>query len=209
MPGGFLPGILTATGSRRSKGNRTMSKKPKGFLGWLRRRTDDPEAAELAEFLEGLDTDNDTDKEPTTVDFTKSPEWLALQKKIADQEAQLAKFSAETATKTAEQAVAKLKAKVTPAQRPALEALFTQLAKDDAADAQTVTFSVEGESDFTGSRVEAALAFFSATGNIVLTAETLDEEKATFNADSSKKKPVEIDPQKIHENYLKNQMGGK
>jgi hypothetical protein len=174
------------------------------FKSWLQRQPDDPEAAALADFL-----DDDNDKEPTIVDFTQTPEWKALQKQLADQEAQIAKFSALNATKTAEQAVAKLKSKIVPAQRPALEALFTQLAKDDASDAQAVTFSVEGQADFTGSRVEAALAFFSAAGDLVLTTETLKDGDATFSADSGKKKPVVIDPQKIHDNYLNAQTGGK
>lgn len=174
------------------------------FKAWLKRQPDDPEAAALAEFL-----DDDDDKEPTTVDFTKTPEWAALQKQIADQAAQIAKFSALSATQAAEQAVAKLKSKVAPAQRPALEALFTQLAKDDATDAQAVTFSIEGQADFSGSRVEAALAFFGATGDIVLTTETLKDGDATFNADSGKSKAVVIDPHKIHENYLNALTGGK
>lgn len=178
------------------------------FKDWLKRQPDDPEAEKLAKFL---DEDTDTEKEPTTVDFTQTPEWKALQAKLAEQDARLAKFSAETATKTAEQAVAKLKSKVTPAQRPALEALFTQLAKDDAADAQTVTFSIEGEADFTGSRVEAALAFFGGAGNIVLTAETLDDDSdaAKFAAGGKDAKDTGLNPYQVAQDYKDKQKGGK
>ena len=184
------------------------------FKDWLKRQPDNPEAAELANFL---DDDNDsegsnlrkTEKEPATVDFTKTPEWIALQKKLADQEAQIASFAKSGTAHAAQQALAKLKGKTTPAQKPALLALFTQAAQDDA-DGELVTFSVEGqEKPFEGSRVEALLAVFANLGDIKLTEELLDGEHATFGAGDGKKPSDDgLNPHKVAANYKK-MMEGK
>ena len=185
------------------------------FKDWLKRQPDNPEAAELANFL---DDDNDsedaklrkTEKEPTTVDFTQSPEWKALQKKIADQEAQIASFTKSGTVITAQQALAKLKGKIVPAQKPALLALFTQAAQDDA-DAAIVTFSVEGqEKPFEGSRVDALFAVFANLGDIKLTEELLDDkEHAAFGAGDGKNKATgpKTDPYTTAANYHAQQMG--
>ena len=182
------------------------------FREWLKRQPDNPEAEALANFLDddGSTLDN-TGKETPTVDFTQTPEWKALQKKIADQEAQLATFTASQSTHVADKALAKLARKITPAQKPALLALFNQAAQDDA-DAATVTFSVEGqEKPFTGNRVEALLAVFSEVGDIKLTDELLDDSKhATFGAGDSKLAQGDgLNPNKVAENYKKQMMEGK
>ncbi len=183
------------------------------FKDWLKRQPDNPEAAELANFL---DDDNDgedsnlrkTEKETTTVDFTQSPEWKALQKKIADQEAQIASFTKSGTVIAAQQALSKLKGKIVPAQKPALLALFTQAAQDDA-DAAIVTFSVEGqEKPFEGSRVDALLAVFSNLGDIKLTEELLSEEHATFRARDAEQKSKGVDPYAMAQDY-KNKLEGK
>lgn len=183
------------------------------FKDWLKRQPDNPEAAELANFL---DDDNDSEdaklrkpeKEPIVADFTQTPEWKALQKKIADQEAQIASFAKSGTVIAAQQALAKLKGKIVPAQKPALLALFTQAAQDDA-DGELVTFSVEGqEKPFEGSRVDALLAVFSNLGDIKLTEELLGEEHATFAAGDSEQKSKGVDPYQTAQDYKK-QMEGK
>lgn len=181
------------------------------FKAWLKRQPDDPEAAKLAEFFDK--DDDDPEKEPKVADFTQTPEWKALQKKIADQEAQIANFTKTGAARSAELAVAKLKGKIVPAQKPALLALFTQAAQDDA-DAAVVTFSIEGQADpFKGSRVDTLLAVFGATPGIVLTTEILEDndDAAKFAAGGGKKEgaAVTLDPQTIHDNYHKAQTGGR
>lgn len=182
----------------------------KRFWQWLSRQPDDPEAKALADFFDS--TDDDPEKEPATVDFTQTPEWKALQKKIADQEAQIANFTKTGAARSAELAVAKLKGKIVPAQKPALLALFTQAAQDDA-DNSVVTFSVEGAEPFKGSRVDTLLAVFGAAPGIALTTETLEEgdDAAKFAAGGGKGTGggAQIDPQAIHDKYYKAQTEGK
>ena len=192
------------------------------FREWLKRQPDNPEADALANFL---DDDTETPKEPIVADFTSTPEYKKLMAKIeaqdkalAAQDKALATFTASQSTHAADKALAKLAHKITPAQKPALLALFMQAAQDDA-DATTVTFSVEGqEKPFEGSRVDALLAVFSTLGDIKLTEELLDDSQhATFGADSAGtmpggKKPTQgdgLNPNKLAENYKKQMMEGK
>lgn len=182
------------------------------FKDWLKRQPDNPEAAELANFLDDENDGEDsnlrkTEKETTIVDLTQLPEWKALQKKIADQEAQIASFTKSGTVITAQQALAQLKGKIVPAQKPALLALFTQAAQDDA-DAAIVTFSVEGaDKPFEGSRVDALLAVFANLGDIKLTEELLGEEHATFAAGEAGQKRAGLDPYEVAQDYKKQQEG--
>lgn len=177
------------------------------FREWLKRQPDNPEADTLANFL---DEDTDPPKEPIVADFTSTPEYKKLMAKIEAQDKALATFTASQSTHAADKALAKLVGKITPAQKPALLALFTQAAQDDADEA-TVTFSVEGQTQpFTGNRVDALLAVFSNLGDIKLTEELLGDEHATFGA--GEKKPAQgdgLNPNKVAENYKKQMMEGK
>lgn len=183
------------------------------FKAWLKRQPDDPEAAKLAEFLDNQDDDSLTSNEGPilrkvgVIDFSSSPEYQALKAKLEAQEKQLATFAISQSSQTAQKALARIEGKVTPAQKPALLAMFTQAAQDDA-DAQVVSFSVEGQDKpFEGSRVEAMLAVFSGLGDISLTTELLDkDEHATFAA-SKKEASKGLNPYDVAENYKKQQEG--
>lgn len=191
----------------------------KKFWQWLSRQPDNPEAQALAEFLddegsslhddEGSTLRHDDTKDLKLADFTKSPEWIAVQKKLADQEAQIASFAKSGTSHTADKALAKLVGKITPAQQPALLALFTQAAQDDT-DAAIVTFSVEGQAKpFEGSRVDALLAVFAGQGDIKLTEELLDDSKhATFGAKGKDAVPT-MNPYTMAAEYDKQQAGAK
>lgn len=177
------------------------------FKSWLKRQPDDPEAARLAAFLD----DDEGKKDPLVADFTSTPEYKTLKAQLDAQTKQLATFTASQSTHTADKALAQLAGKITPAQKPALLALFAQAAQDDQ-DATMVTFSVEGEAQpFTGSRVDALIAVFSATPALVLTTELLDDSKhVAFGAGG--KKPADgdgLNPDKVAQNYKKQMMEGK